>query len=77
MPVSGRLTERYTAELSLLRKPEMPPPCKGSPGGTWAQEHHAIMPECEGKERPHFSFGTLHIHTSMASFSFFNFQAAA
>lgn len=31
MPVSGRQIERYMAELSLPRKPEMPPTCKGSP----------------------------------------------
>lgn len=73
VPVSGRQTERYMAELSLPRKPEMPPSCEGSPAGTWAQEHHKIMPECEGKERPHFSFSLLHIQTSMAYFSFFNF----
>lgn len=63
MPVSGRQTERHTAELSFPRKPEMPLPCKSSPGGTWTGEHHATMPECEGKERLHFSFTPLHIHT--------------
>lgn len=75
MPVSGRQTERYTAELSLPKKPEVPPPCKGTAGGNWAREPYTIMPECEGNERPRFSFSPLQIHTSMAFFSFFNFQA--
>lgn len=46
MPVSGRQIERYVAELPL---PLQPPPWTGSPGATWAQEHHAKMPDGEGE----------------------------